>query len=266
MKIGVLSIIIAYLEYVNRIFIINHNINTTINIFVITDIYGKRVTKKLILTIKGGDLVDDHGNSKEDATKIALNKTVHGEKNYSNDHDFFSFTLKKKQYVEVHIKYAGKDKRATLYTSDLKKIRSHSSIPGSALYRPINLLLEAGTYYVDASLYGGKYSLKIKTDDIALVDEYGDTKETATEVLANHTINSHINTTKDIDYFYFIPKADGTVSFKVNGVPKVKVGSIYTYGDPINVKKGEKFYFRVLLRSIDHGQHAYSFSFSFKRK
>ena len=140
--------------------------------FVLTDVYGEKVILKLTLTIKkGDDLDDDHGNSREDATKIALNKTVTGEKNYGNDHDFFSFTLDKKQYVKVNIKYGRRSKKATLYTSELKLIPSHHIIAGSNSYSPIRLLLEAGTYYVDASLYiSGAYTLKIETDDIAPAD------------------------------------------------------------------------------------------------
>jgi hypothetical protein len=234
--------------------------------FVVTDINGKETSKTLLLKIKDKNSVDKHGDTKDTATKIPLNRVVKGEKNNADDHDFFSFTLVKKQYVEVHIDYYNKSKRATLYTSGLTKIKSHRSIPGSALYRPINLLLEAGTYYVDASLYSGLYTLEIKTKDVVLADEYGDTKATATEVFDGTTINSYINKTEDVDYFYFMPKANGTISIKPTGVPKVQVGNEYTYGDPINVQKGKKVYLKVKLPSRNYDQHAYSFSLSFKKK
>ncbi len=232
--------------------------------FIVTDINGKETSKTLLLKITDKNSKDKHGNDKDSATKIAVNTVVKGEKNYTDDHDFFSFTLDKKQYVEIHINYFNKSKRATLYTSDLKKIPSHRSIPGSALYRPINLLLDAGTYYVDASLYNGLYTLEVKTTEIATVDEYGDTKETATEIFDGSTINSYINKTDDIDYFYFIPKANGTVTIKPTGVPKVQVGNEYKYEDDIiSVKKGKKLYLKVKLPSRNYGQHAYSFSLSF---
>ena len=234
--------------------------------FIVTDINGRDISKTLLLKIKDKNSKDKHGNDKDSATKIAVNTVVNGEKNYPDDHDFFSFTLNKKQYVEIHINYFGKSKRATLYTSNLEKITSHRSVPGSSLYRPINLLLDAGTYYVDASLYDGLYTLEVKTTEVAPVDEYGDTKETATEIFDATTINSYINKTEDIDYFYFIPKSNGTVTIKPTGVPKVQVRNEYKYEDDlISVKKGEKLYLKVKLPSRRYGQHAYSFSLSFHK-
>jgi hypothetical protein len=234
--------------------------------FIVTDVNGQKTSKTLLLKIKDKNSVDRHGDTKETATKIPLNKIIKGEKNSKDDHDFFSFTLDKKEYVEVHIDYFNKSKKAILYTSNLKKIKSHRSIPGSAYYRPINLILDAGTYYVDASLYAGLYKLEIKTFDIVLDDEYGDTKATATEVFSGTTIKSYINTTKDVDYFYFMPKANGTISIKPTGVPKVQVGSEFTYGDPIKVQKGKKVYLKVKLPSRNYNQHPYSFTLTFKKK
>ena len=215
--------------------------------FVVTDIYGNKIKKDLIVTVKK-DIIDDHGDSKDTATKIALNTIVNGEKNYDEDHDFFSFTLDKKQYVEVYVKYPNHSQKATLYTSDLSVIESHINIPASSDYQPINLLLDAGIYYVDVSVdehYAGlsssKYTLEIRTEEIVTVDEYGDTKETATEIFDGTTIHSYINQTGDIDYFYFIPKANGEISFEHTGIPVIEIGSDY-YWRPIAVRKGEKIY------------------------
>ena len=163
------------------------------------------------------------------------------------------------------MKYSRRSKKATLYTNDLTVItRAVDGSTRSSLYRPINVLLDAGTYYVDASLYSGKYTLKIRTEEIVTVDEYGDTKETATEVFDGTTIHSYINTTEDVDYFYFMPKANGTVSIKPIGVPVVQVGSSNTFGSPITVTKGKKLYLQVKLPSHTYNQHGYSFSLSFQ--
>ena len=235
--------------------------------FVVNDIHGGRVVKNLIVDVKDKNLIDDHGNNRSDATKIALNKTIFGEKNYSSDHDFFSFRLKKKQYVSIPVTYGSKSKQVTLYTSNLTKIRSHRSIPGSALYRPINVLLNAGTYYIDAFLYKGKYQFQVKTEDIAPKDEHGNTKAIASKISVNSRINSYINGKTDVDYFYFIPPRDGTITIKKTGLPRMSqlnVHGSFAQINKVHVKKGKRYYFYLDLGFATEGQQQYSLTLTFK--
>jgi len=235
--------------------------------FVVTDVNGKKITKTLILKVVDKNGKDDHGNTMATATEIPLNKVIHATHETNNDNDFFKFTIDKKQNIKVVLTQKG-PRKVKVLSADGKSIEiKYTVIPASGgMYRAQPRVFEPGTYYVDVNRNFGNYTLEVQAYELNPVDEYGNTRETSTNILDGTTIDSYMNSTEDVDYFYFMPKADGTVSITPTGTPRVDIGGQFTYGDPIKVKKGKKFYFTVHLGSRTYGVHPYRFSLSFKEK
>ena len=234
--------------------------------FVVTDINGGKTKKTLLLKIVDKSGKDDHGNTMATATEIPLNKGINATHETYKDNDFFKFTIEKKQNVKVIMDQKG-PRKVKVLSADGKIVEiKYISVPASGgMYRVKTQVFEPGTYYVNVNRDLGDYTLEVQAFEVNPVDNYGNTRATSTNVLDGTTIDSYMNSTKDVDYFYFMPKADGTVSIKPTGVPKVDIGGEYTYGDPIKVKRGKKMYFKVHLGSRTYGIHPYSFSLSFKK-
>ena len=169
--------------------------------FVVTDINGVRHSKTLLLKVTSKDInEDDHGNTMAMATEIELNKEVDALFETKGDHDFFKFTLDKKQNVKVVLNRRGTRKVKVLDSEGKAMPIEYSSVPGSALYRAKPTVFESGTYYVDASSDFGKYTLEVQAYDLNPIDEYPESP--ATEVFPGTIIKSHINSRKDVDCFY----------------------------------------------------------------
>ena len=217
--------------------------------FTVIDINGEKTSKTLLLKISRADGQDDYGDDIATATKIKLNKTIKGKYETKNDHDFFKFTIDKREYVRiVYTRGGGPRKVKKVLTSDGKEMSlTYSSIPASGgMYRANQTIFEPGTYYIE--LYQGavdSYSLIVKAEDIVDNDEYGNTKKSAKKVTLNSKIEGYINNRKDIDYFYLIAPKTGTLTIKDTLKTRLLKINGSNHSDSFHVNKGAKYYFAL---------------------
>lgn len=158
-----------------------------------------------------GPIADDYGNTKEVAHEIQANTLIEGDINYSYDKDFFSFTpaVDGEYYIGC---FSSSDNKKVRLSSDLKILDADENNLNTFYYDSyLNFRLEKGKkYYLSISNDNCMstmfcYSFMLKGP---IVDDYGNTKESAVEIKADNPVNGYINS-NDTDCFSFKPSVEG---------------------------------------------------------
>ncbi len=161
---------------------------------------------------------DDYGNDVNSAAEMALDKVSTGEINYINDHDLFKFT------PEESGPYTFESMGSIDVGGELIGCTINRSISSTNKNFSIEYNLNAGqTYYLDVFYDGlpygthfidlpdkdnaivGTYEVKISR----LVDDHGNSFDTATNIKVGEEISSLTQFHMDYDYFKFIPEISG---------------------------------------------------------
>ncbi|MTD37612.1 hypothetical protein GIX45_02970 [Erwinia sp. CPCC 100877] len=150
---------------------------------------------------------DDIGNTPETAAVIGMNKEVSGEINYSNDVDYYKFTIQKTSTYY----FSGDSKTLKLYANlyDDSGIRSISDRSNESNFL-IKRKLIPGTYYLkirSSSSDKGKYTLRIGKDDV------GDSFDTAKNIKLNQLNDHKIDYPGDVDYYKLDLKEDELATY-----------------------------------------------------
>ncbi len=145
-------------------------------------------------------LFDDYSNTFENAEFISDNTTITGNLIDDEDVDIFKFNATK----------------GSAYSIDFDKYRCNFSVyDENNVEQPIMqsyiVFKSDATYYIKVKrnlAYNNlfKYSFKLSSP---ILDDYGNTKESAVEINADETVNGSIDYITDTDFFSFIPNKNG---------------------------------------------------------
>ena len=144
--------------------------------------------------------VDDHGNTIETATTLSLNTSVSGTIDPGNDLDYFS--LKISTPTDVNIFTTGNlDTEGILYDGTNNFLQSDDN-SGEGNDFLIRIRLNPGTYYIEmVSYFGNTGNYVLHVDVVDIVDNHGNTTETATTLSLNTSVSGTIDPGNDRDYF-----------------------------------------------------------------
>lgn len=161
------------------------------------------------------ETVDDYLDDYTESTPIAINNTISGHIDASNDKDYFSFTTGSEKNCYYYINLINIDSdivRVRLYDSDL--LYKNSSYANDNSQATMVAKLDPNrTYYLELSEDPGKYKLKVTK----AVDEAEDNYTQAKKIALNSKYNCKIQANGDVDYF----------KFKTNGKDKDYTFQVY---------------------------------------
>ena len=160
------------------------------------------------LTIGLFDITDDHGNSKSDATAVAIGAAVQGSIDYAGDADYFSFRAEEGELYQIDAALGtleDEDSELSLLDSGGMILAIDHSFENFLDPRIIWEAPSAGDYYVvmkkSVGPGTGSYTLTISPSDFQ--DDHGNDVETATTIEVETTVAGIVDYGSDVDIFRF---------------------------------------------------------------
>ena len=148
-------------------------------------------------------IIDDHGNSRGDATAIRVGADVRGALDYDGDIDYFRFQAERGQTYRIDVALGTlDDSELVLLDPDGRELAyngDYGDTYASRLYweAPSN-----GVYYVAVTGYGtGTYTLTVSLSD--LIDDHGNSEGEATAIRVGADVRGAVDYEGDIDFFRF---------------------------------------------------------------
>ena len=158
---------------------------------------------------------DDHGNSGASATSIAINSPTAGALDFPGDVDWFSFSASAEtEYTLRTTLDTLFDSGLRLYDQDALTVLAETdaeSFSASLLFwqAPAD-----GVYFVEVSnVFSDTGSYDVEVSDVPLVDDHGNSANSATAAAVNAEILGEINYAGDPDWFSFVAVADTSYTF-----------------------------------------------------
>jgi len=157
--------------------------------------------------------VDDYANTQEDAHVIALDTTVSGNLEVSDDVDIFKFDLDQQATVDIEL--------FSTHASIIKVFNNTttftSSLTSSYLY---SFTLDPGTYFiqikVNADITDYQVATTVKIPPVA--DDYPNALSSAKQIFFNHTINGSLEVINDMDAFMFEVDRNTSIEFDYKSI------------------------------------------------
>ena len=148
---------------------------------------------------------DDHANSVEGATSVAVGEVVQGALDYDGDEDGFVFEAEEGQLYRIYVSLG------TLTDSELWLYEVEEQYLGirgvasddyrAAASRIVWKAPSSGKYYAEVSGYGtGSYTLTVALD---IVDDHADSVEGATSATVGEPVQGTLDYDGDMDVFVF---------------------------------------------------------------
>ncbi|MDP4182746.1 MAG: carboxypeptidase-like regulatory domain-containing protein, partial [Bacillota bacterium] len=169
-------------------------------------------TKKFLFSVNGPD-IDDFGDTKETAKSISVGEKIEGVSDYMSDCDYFSFIPESDGLYSIDNFSIN-----NTYVSDIERRINVFDANGNYVYLKENyyqnkayLDLKKGClYYLSISSYD-KYTRLSYSFNLAgpILDDYGNSKENASEIQLDKEIKGECNYFYDDDFFKFKPSESG---------------------------------------------------------
>ena len=151
------------------------------------------------------DVADDHSNSREQATAVAVGETAAGDIQYATDADYFVFEADQGKNYQIDVTLGTlPDSVATLYDPEGAQLAQNDDHAGTAASRLYWQARASGSLYVAVEGWShskGTYTVAVAALDV--VDDHADTFEGATPVTVGETAAGDIQYATDADYFVF---------------------------------------------------------------
>ena len=173
----------------------------------------------------GADIVDDHADDRENATRIALGETAEGRLDYENDEDYFVFPAEAGKFYGITLK--GGSLMTGSLLMDVRKPNGY--VLQWRVYNPgddpalwfVWEAPESGDYRVRmSSRYSqpalGTYSFAVDLADFT--DDHANEKENATRVSLGETASGSVDYSGDYDYFVFQAEAGREYSIRAEPI------------------------------------------------
>ncbi|MYF52663.1 MAG: hypothetical protein F4166_02375, partial [Gammaproteobacteria bacterium] len=166
--------------------------------------------------------VDDHGDTKADATIVSLNTTVDGTLEVVGDVDYFAVEVVNSGTLKIYTT-SSIDTAGTV-TNAAGTVNHTDDNSGTGQNFLISFEAEPDTYYITVEGDGaaiGDYTLHVdfepSNDDDPGEDDHGDTEDTATAVDLGDSIDGQLDDADDIDYFLIDVVVAGTLEVYTTG-------------------------------------------------
>ena len=144
---------------------------------------------------------DDHGNTRQDATRLALGRSASGQIETSGDVDVFRIQVDEPGILTVYTT-GYLETYGELQSSSGSRLAARFGAQDNGNFR-IGREVSAGTYYIsvdnfdDGHLVGGSYTLHAELTD----DDHGNTRQDATRLALGGSASGQIETSGDVDVF-----------------------------------------------------------------
>ena len=145
-------------------------------------------------------IIDDHGDSDEDATAIRVGAEVGGELDYDGDFDYFSFQAEAGWSYQIDVALGTLDDSIVeLYDADGSFLDSSDDYEGTSASRLSWRATSSGEKYVFVGGYGtGTYTLTV-----SLIDDHGNDYDSATPIAIGEAVAVELENYDDIDVLVF---------------------------------------------------------------
>ena len=152
------------------------------------------------LTVSLSDLIDDHGNSEEDATAIRVGADVRATLDYDRDFDYFRFQAEAGWSYQIDVALGTLDDSIVeLYDADGSFLDSSDDYEGTYASRLSWRATSSGEKYVLVGGYGtGTYTLTV-----SLIDDHGNDNDSATPIAIGEAVAVELENYDDIDVLVF---------------------------------------------------------------
>ena len=198
------------------------------------EVRGFRTTTTGSYTLQVQFQIDDHGDTRTTATRVATPSVTAGNLEVARDLDYFRFEVPSIGRLRVY-STGNTDTVGTLYRGNTRVTSNDDG--GSGLNFQINRTqTEAGTYYVAVSGYnsptrgystgGYRFVVEFTPDRIVRGDDHGDTCATATRVATPSVTAGNLEVARDLDYFRFEVPSTGQLRVYSTGNTDT-VGTLY---------------------------------------
>ena len=161
---------------------------------------------RVVMPDDDGDDEDDHGDSHDRATEVAIPSSTTGSLESPGDLDYFRITLQQAAILELYTT-GSTDTYGALYWRDGRALFAEDDDGGDSVNFRINHNLAAGTYFLEvrglSSSTTGDYSLEVASSAVAK-DDHGGSRETATEVSVPSSTAGNLESPGDSDYFRIV--------------------------------------------------------------
>ena len=158
---------------------------------------------------------DDHGNSRETATEVAIPSSTDGRLEPAGDSDYFRFVLQQTDAVGFYSS-GSTDTHGLLYNANGNLIDEDDDSGTVYNFRIDPITMSAGTYFLEVRGINpsttGSYSL-----ESAFGDDHGNSRETATEVAVPSSTAGRLGALGDTDYFRFVLQQAATLDLRTTG-------------------------------------------------
>lgn len=159
------------------------------------------------LTVAASEIFDDHGDSIDSATSIALGAEVQGAMDYAVDVDFFAFQAQAGVVYQVDVALGTlKESRVRTYDALHTAFLAYSNIDSAV--RPVTRFYYtasgSGEHYVAVQGWDGPigtYTLTVTVSDI--VDDHANVSMGATPITVGAEVQGTVDYGNDEDYFAF---------------------------------------------------------------
>ncbi|NLL05589.1 MAG: hypothetical protein GX270_07340 [Clostridiaceae bacterium] len=166
-------------------------------------------------TIKVTSLLDDHGNTIENATDIGLDKEIIGQIDYVGDYDYFAFTPAKHASYGISIGVSGGSIYGRVYNSEGTSLYSNT-ITDSAKKGFIGMSLAANkTYYIAIEQNNNLAAYNFSISE--MMDDHGNSLESATNISVGDEVAGSIKSAGDEDFFSVKIPTSGEYRFETRG-------------------------------------------------
>lgn len=212
--------------YTEKNFILSMTVEPGIYYLSVKDFHPEKWgAYKLSFTLT--DLEDQDGNTRSEATLIALNQTLDAGIDYPDDTDYFKFTIERKGVVEI-ITQGDTDTLGVLEDSGGTKLATDDDSGSLKNFKMVKALVP-GVYFIYVKDFysnpTGTYALTINyTADME--DDYGDEMDFAYEIMLDSRMDGFISTGGDIDCFRFSLDHKQTVIIYTTGTTDT-FGTLY---------------------------------------
>ena len=171
--------------------------------------------RRLYGTPPGNDRRDDHGDTREDATRIRVGQEVEGSLDYDFDFDYFLFDAERGQNYEIVVKH---DTIPASHVNFLSVINDHVPSWKSRLQTDSGVDIHwvgphSAPYLVGVQNFGGhrgRYTVSVIRVPDRPPDDHSDGHEGATTLELGKRVEGEIDGEWDLDFFRFKPDEPGS--------------------------------------------------------
>ncbi len=153
---------------------------------------------------------DDYPDAATEATPIALKQDIVGSINYKNDEDYFAFVPEGKMNIKVVLE-------GTAVTYGIVDVMNNQAISENSVLLPGNTYAIAVYPKIPNQVPNSEYIYKLRIEQVAPLDDYGNTAEHGVRMAFNQPLTGSINYMGDEDYFCFIPRWKMNIEVSLEG-------------------------------------------------